>query len=162
VSKSVPWNFSGIPEVESLGPRRVTNSSKSTWPSPRMDRGPVCQVGLQPEQGAWAQRARMKSCLPDLKQASPSQALSFRLWGDADVAKRDGEKAAVERAGETLPAHSEPSMAPCGPLLSNRNGYRTLRSPPYRQETRLGRGPPAQLSPALWRRRRGVLVLPRS
>jgi hypothetical protein len=53
VSKSVPWNFSGIPEVESLGPRRVTNSSKSTWPSPRMDRGPVCQVGLQPEQGAW-------------------------------------------------------------------------------------------------------------
>lgn len=30
VSKSVPWNFSGIPEVESLGPRSVTNSSKST------------------------------------------------------------------------------------------------------------------------------------
>lgn len=41
VSKSVPWNFSGIPEVESLGPRRVTNSSKSTWPSPRVGTGPI-------------------------------------------------------------------------------------------------------------------------
>lgn len=30
VSKSVPWNFSGMPEVESLGPSNVTNSSKST------------------------------------------------------------------------------------------------------------------------------------
>lgn len=34
VSKSVPWNFSGMPEVDSLGPSSVTNSSKSTCPSP--------------------------------------------------------------------------------------------------------------------------------
>lgn len=34
VSKSVPWNFSGMPEVDSLGPSNVTNSSKSTCPSP--------------------------------------------------------------------------------------------------------------------------------
>ena len=33
-SKSVPWNLSGIPAAVSFGPRRVTNSSKSTWPSP--------------------------------------------------------------------------------------------------------------------------------
>lgn len=44
VSKSVPWNLSGIPEVESLGPRRVTNSSKSTWPSPRVGTGPISGV----------------------------------------------------------------------------------------------------------------------
>lgn len=34
VSKSVPWNFSGMPEVDNLGPSNVTNSSKSTCPSP--------------------------------------------------------------------------------------------------------------------------------
>lgn len=34
-SKLVPLNLSGIPAAESLGPRRVTNSSKSTWPSPK-------------------------------------------------------------------------------------------------------------------------------
>lgn len=33
-SKSVPWNLSGNPAAVSFGPRRVTNSSKSTWPSP--------------------------------------------------------------------------------------------------------------------------------
>ncbi len=33
-SKSAPWNLSGIPAEESLGPSNVTNSSKPTWPSP--------------------------------------------------------------------------------------------------------------------------------
>lgn len=33
-SKSVPLNLSGIPAAEIFGPRSVTNSSKSTWPSP--------------------------------------------------------------------------------------------------------------------------------
>lgn len=47
VSKSVPRNLSGIPEVESLGPRRVTNSSKSTWPSPTVVTGPISRVSLQ-------------------------------------------------------------------------------------------------------------------
>lgn len=34
VSKSAPWNLSGIPVVVIFGPNNVTNSSKSTWPSP--------------------------------------------------------------------------------------------------------------------------------
>lgn len=33
-SKSVPLNLSGSAAAVSFGPRRVTNSSKSTWPSP--------------------------------------------------------------------------------------------------------------------------------
>ena len=33
-SKSAPWNLSGIPAEEILGPSKVTNSSKPTWPSP--------------------------------------------------------------------------------------------------------------------------------
>lgn len=33
-SKSAPWNLSGIPAEDSLGPSKVTNSSKPTWPSP--------------------------------------------------------------------------------------------------------------------------------
>lgn len=33
-SKSAPWNLSGIPVLESLGPSNATNSSKPTWPSP--------------------------------------------------------------------------------------------------------------------------------
>ena len=40
-SKSVPWNLSGIPAAVSFGPRRVTNSSKSTWPSPAEKREAV-------------------------------------------------------------------------------------------------------------------------
>lgn len=36
-SKSVPLNLSGNPAAVSLGPSRVTNSSKSTWPSPARD-----------------------------------------------------------------------------------------------------------------------------
>lgn len=37
-SKSAPWNLSGIPAEESLGPSNVTNSSKPTWPSPEENR----------------------------------------------------------------------------------------------------------------------------
>lgn len=38
-SKSVPLNLSGSPAAVSFGPRRVTNSSKSTWPSPAQAEG---------------------------------------------------------------------------------------------------------------------------
>lgn len=33
----MPLNLSGNPAAVSFGPRRVTNSSKSTWPSPAGD-----------------------------------------------------------------------------------------------------------------------------
>ena len=76
VSKSVPWNFSGIPEVESLGPRRVTNSSKSTWPSPGAGRVPV----------SW--EATPGHCGPVRDPGSPLLGASHaRLWADAEAPK---------------------------------------------------------------------------
>lgn len=89
VSKSVPWNFSGMPEVESLGPSNVTNSSKSTCPSPVGHRG-GCHP-LPGQGGTWDNSPPRKGPMgghrllkpvgdPRISWEPPANLENFQLW----------------------------------------------------------------------------------